>query len=141
MDAAECTRLSAYLGALLGASSLTVKSKSSDEGDVLIGGKRVASLLRDEDEGELSYSISLAVARAPGAKKTAAIDGAERVRLQNVLRETLSAPNLAVRERPRKVDSAEVYVGDEFIGTVSADEDEGQVLTISVLDIDLEDEG
>lgn len=139
MDAAECTRLGAYLSTLLGAPSITVKSAGPDEGEVLIGGKRVADLLRDEDEGELSYSISLAVARAAGAKKNAPIDEAERLRLQNVLRETLSAAKLEVRARPRKADSAEVYVGEEFIGTISADEDEGQVLTISVLDIDLEE--
>jgi hypothetical protein len=31
-------------------------------------------------------------------------------------------------------------VHDEFVGTVSVDEDEGQVLTMSILDIDLEGE-
>lgn len=140
MDAAECTRLGAYLSDLLGAPSVAVKSTSDDEGDLLIGGKRVAALLRDEDEGELSYSISLAVPRAPGAKKSAPIDAAERMRLQGVLRETLGAAQLEVRARPRKEDSAEVYVGDEFVGTISADVDEGQVLTMTVLDIDLEEE-
>jgi hypothetical protein len=44
-----------------------------------------------------------------------------------------------VRARPRKTDSAEVYVHDEFIGTLSADVDEGYYLTMSVLDIDLEE--
>jgi hypothetical protein len=33
-----------------------------------------------------------------------------------------------------------VYVHDEFVGTLSADVDEGQVLTMSILDIDLEGE-
>ena len=56
------------------------------------------------------------------------------------LRQKLHAADLDVRARPRKTDSAEVYVHDEFVGTVSADEDEGQVLTMSVLDIDLEGE-
>ena len=52
----------------------------------------------------------------------------------------LHAADLDVRARPRKTDSAEVYVHDEFVGTVSADEDEGQVLTMSILDIDLDGE-
>lgn len=140
MNPAECTRLGAYLSKLLGSPTVSVVSKSADEADVLIDGNRVADLLRDEDEGELSYSISLAVPRAPGAKKNAPIDDAERVRLQTALRQVLHAADLDVRARPRKTDSAEVYVHDEFVGTVSVDEDEGQVLTMSILDIDLEGE-
>ncbi|GIK48703.1 MAG: DUF3126 family protein [Hyphomonadaceae bacterium] len=140
MNAAECTRLGAYLSKLLGSPTVSVVSKGADEADLLVDGKRVADLLRDEDEGELSYSISLAVPRAPGARKNAPIDDAERVRLQGALRQLLHAADLDVRARPRKTDSAEVYVHDEFIGTVSADEDEGQVLTMSILDIDLDGE-
>ena len=140
MNAAECTRLGAYLSKLLGSPTVSVVSKGADEADVLVDGKRVADLLRDEDEGELSYSISLAVPRAAGAKKNAPIDDAERLRLQAALRTLLHAVDLDVRARPRKTDSAEVYVHDEFVGTISVDEDEGQVLTMSILDIDLEGE-
>jgi len=140
VNAAECTRLGAYLSKLLGSPTVSVVSKGADEANVLVDGKVVAQLLRDDEEGELSYSISLAVPRAPGAKKNAPIDDAERVRLQGALRQVLHAADLDVRARPRKTDSAEVYVHDEFVGTVSADEDEGQVLTMSILDIDLEGE-
>ena len=140
MNAAECTRLGAYLSKLLGSPTVSVVSKSGDEADVLVDGKRVAGLLRDDEEGELSYSIGLTVPPAPGAKKGAPIDDAERARLQGALRQVLHAADLDVRARPRKTDSAEVYVHDEFVGTVSVDEDEGQVLTMSILDIDLEGE-
>ena len=61
MNAAECTRLGAYLSKLLGSPTVSVVSKSAEEADVLVDGKRVAGLLRDEDEGELSYSIGLTV--------------------------------------------------------------------------------
>lgn len=140
MNAAECTRLGAYLSKLLGSPTVSVVSKGADEADVLVDGKRIADLLRDDEEGELSYAISLAIPRAPGAKKNAPIDEAERARLQAALRQVLHAADLDVRARPRKTDSAEVYVHDEFVGTVSADEDEGQVLTMSILDIDLNGE-
>lgn len=140
MNAAECTRLGAYLSKLLGSPTVSVVSKSADDADVLVNGKAVAELVRDDEEGELSYAISLAVPRAAGAKKNAPIDDAERVRLQGVLRTLLHAADLDVRARPRKTDSAEVYVHDEFVGTISADEDEGQVLTMSILDIDLDGE-
>jgi hypothetical protein len=140
LNAAECTRLGAYLSKLLGSPTVSVVSKNADEANVLVDGERVAGLLRDEDEGELSYAIGLALPRKAGSKKDAPIDDAERSRLQMLLRQKLHAADLDVRARPRKTDSAEVYVHDEFIGTISADEDEGQVLTISILDIDLEDE-
>ena len=86
--------------------------------------ERVASLGRGDDPF------------APGAP----IDDAERARLQAALRTTLHAVDLDVRARPRKTDSAEVYVHDEFVGTVSVDEDEGQVLTMSILEMDLDGE-
>jgi hypothetical protein len=117
-----------------------VVSKGADEADVLVDGDRVADLLRDEEEGELSYAISLTLPRKAGSKKDAPIDDAERSRLQMLLRQKLHAADLDVRARPRKTDSAEVYVHDEFVGTISADIDEGQVLTMSILDIDLEGE-
>lgn len=140
MNAAECTRLGAYLSKLWGSPTVSIVSRGKEEADVLVDGAKVADLLRDEDEGELSYSISLAVPRAAGAKKNAPIDDAERARLQTALRQLLHAADLDVRARPRKTDSAEVYVHDEFVGTVSVDEDEGQVLTMTVLDIDLDGE-
>ncbi len=140
MNAAECTRLGAYLSKLLGSPTVSVVSRSADEADVLVDGERVADLLRDDEEGELSYAISLALPRKAGAKKDAPIDDAERSRLQMLLRQKLHAADLDVRARPRKTDSAEVYVHDEFVGTISADEDEGQVLTMSILEIDLNGE-
>ncbi|QGZ94747.1 DUF3126 family protein [Terricaulis silvestris] len=140
MNAAECTRLGAYLSKLLGSPTVSVVSKSAEEANVLVDGKNIATLIRDEDEGELSYALSLAVRPAPGVKKNAPIDDAERARLQTELRTVLHAADLDVRARPRKTDSAEVYVHDEFVGTVSVDEDDGQVLTMSILDIDLDGE-
>ncbi len=139
MNATECTRLGAYLSKLLGSPTVSVVARGREGGALLVDGDAVADLIRDDDEGELSYAISLAIARAPGAKKNAPIDDGERLRLQGVLRQKLHAAELDVRARPRKTDSAEVYVHGEFVGTISADEDEGQVLTMSILEIDLED--
>lgn len=138
MDQAEISQLNAYLGRVLASPTATVRARKGDEADVLIDGAPVAELIRDEDEGELSYSISMAIAPAPGAKKGAPITDPERARLQAVMRERLRSATLEVRARPRKTDSVEVYVGDEFIGTISADVDAGYFWTMSILDIDLE---
>ena len=52
-----------------------------------------------------------------------------------------AAPTITVRKRPQKDDSAEVYIGDEFIGVISKDEEEGELsyhFSMAILDIDLE---
>lgn len=47
-------------------------------------------------------------------------------------------PNMDVKARPRKEDSAEVYVGDEFIGLVYKDEEDGDYnFSMAILDMDL----
>jgi len=47
-------------------------------------------------------------------------------------------PKLMVKARPRKEDSAEVYVGEEFLGIVFKDEDDGDYnFSMAILDIDL----
>ncbi|WP_136656959.1 DUF3126 family protein [Nitratireductor sp. XY-223] len=51
-------------------------------------------------------------------------------------------PNMAVRARPRKDDSAEVYIGDEFLGVLFRDDEDGDLsfnFSMAILDIDLDD--
>lgn len=48
--------------------------------------------------------------------------------------------SLVVKARPRKDDSAEVYLEDEFLGVIYKDEDEGELsynFSMAILDIDL----
>jgi hypothetical protein len=47
---------------------------------------------------------------------------------------------LIVKARPRKDDSAEVYLVDEFLGVIYKDEEEGELsynFSMAILDIDL----
>ncbi|CAH0340600.1 MULTISPECIES: DUF3126 family protein [unclassified Rhizobium] len=49
-------------------------------------------------------------------------------------------PSMVVKARPRKDDSAEVYVGDEFLGVVFKDEEDGDLsynFSMAILDVDL----
>ena len=51
-------------------------------------------------------------------------------------------PNMQVRARPRKDDSAEVYIGDEFLGVLFRDDEDGDLsfnFSMAILDIDLDD--
>ncbi|SMC67027.1 DUF3126 family protein [Rhizobium sp. RU36D] len=47
---------------------------------------------------------------------------------------------MVVKARPRKDDSAEVYMGDEFLGVVFKDEEDGDLsynFSMAILDVDL----
>jgi Protein of unknown function (DUF3126) len=49
---------------------------------------------------------------------------------------------VSVRARPKIKDSAEVYVGEEFVGTLTRDEEEGELcyqFQMAILELDLED--
>jgi hypothetical protein len=68
------------------------------------------------------------------------MDPTEIGRLQLYLRTKFGLPNLSVRGRANKDDSAEVYIGDEFIGVIFRDDEDGEVsfdFNMAILDIDL----
>ncbi|WP_316859900.1 DUF3126 family protein [uncultured Cohaesibacter sp.] len=70
------------------------------------------------------------------------MDKTELAKLQAFMRKTLQSPNLEVRLRPRKNDSAEVYIGDEFVGVLFRDEEDGDLsynFSMAILDYDLEE--
>jgi hypothetical protein len=49
---------------------------------------------------------------------------------------------LVIKARPAKDDSAEVYLGDEFIGIVFRDDEDGDLsynFSMAILDVDLDD--
>ncbi|PTW61654.1 uncharacterized protein DUF3126 [Breoghania corrubedonensis] len=62
-------------------------------------------------------------------------------KLEAYLKKTFNVPALQVRARPRKDDSAEVYIGEEFIGVLyrdDEDEDLSYNFQMAILEIDLE---
>lgn len=66
----------------------------------------------------------------------------ELAKLQAYLRQTFANPGIEVKARPRKDDSCEVYLADEFIGVIyvdDEDEDRSYNFQMAILDIDLDD--
>jgi hypothetical protein len=69
------------------------------------------------------------------------VDKAELQKVEQYLRQTFSNAAIKVQARPKKTDSAEVYIGDEFIGIVFLDDEDGDrsySFTMSILDTDLD---
>lgn len=66
----------------------------------------------------------------------------EIIKLQKYLQKTFGNKDIDVRPRPKQDDSVELYIGEEFMGLIYTDEDEGEksyMVQISILDIDLDE--
>jgi hypothetical protein len=69
------------------------------------------------------------------------VDRKEILKLEAFFRKRFNLPSIVVKQRPQKDDSAEVYIGDEFVGVVFRDDEDGDLsynFTMAILDIDLE---
>ena len=66
----------------------------------------------------------------------------EILKLENYLQKTFRLGDIQVRQRPQKDDSAEVYIGDEFIGILFRDDededDKASQFQMAILDFDLQ---
>ncbi|MFO1169532.1 MAG: DUF3126 family protein [Hyphomicrobiaceae bacterium] len=65
----------------------------------------------------------------------------EIVRLEKYLRKTFRLEAIEVRQRPKKDDSAEVYIGDEFIGIMFRDDEDDELsyqFQMAILGYDLD---
>jgi len=65
----------------------------------------------------------------------------ERAKVEAHLRARFGNAKIEVRSRPRKTDSAEVYIGDEFAGVLSRDDEDGDLcyhFAMTILEVDLE---
>jgi hypothetical protein len=64
----------------------------------------------------------------------------EMNRIQTYLRKTFNNQELDVRARPKKKDSAEVYIGEEFVGVLYRDDEDGELsyqFQMAILELDL----
>ena len=62
-------------------------------------------------------------------------------KLEAYFKRTFQNPTLQVRARPQKKDSCELYVGEEFLGIIFRDDEDGDLsynFSMAVLDIDLD---
>jgi hypothetical protein len=66
----------------------------------------------------------------------------EIIKLQNYLQRKFNNRNIDVRPRGKLSDSVEVFVGEESIGLIHVDDEDGDrsyMFSMSILDIDLEE--
>ena len=64
----------------------------------------------------------------------------ELKKVETYLRRLFANDTIRVKARPRKDDSAEVFVGEEFIGVIYRDDEDEELsynFSMAILDIDL----
>ena len=68
------------------------------------------------------------------------MDDRDVKKIEGHLRRTFANSALALKARPKQKDSAEVYIGEEFVGVVYQDEDEDGsfMFEMAILSEDLE---
>ncbi len=62
-------------------------------------------------------------------------------KLEKFFQRRFKMPIIEVRQRPSKDDSAELFIGDEFIGVIYRDDEDGDTsynFNMAILDIDLD---
>ena len=70
------------------------------------------------------------------------MDKTELAKVERYLRRTFSNHSIRVVARPKKEDSAEVYIGEEFVGVLFLDDEEGDRsynFSMAILDSDIEE--
>ncbi len=63
-------------------------------------------------------------------------------KVERYLRQTFANHAILIVSRPKKDDSAEVYIGEEFVGVLFVDDEDGDRsfnFTMAILDTDLDD--
>jgi hypothetical protein len=69
------------------------------------------------------------------------LDKQEITKLQAYMRLKFKLPEIKIVARPKKKDSAEVFIGDEFIGVMYRDDEDGEVswnFQMAILEMDLD---
>jgi hypothetical protein len=132
----EIKQLDAYLKKLFGNAQIRVVPKTADSAEIFIGEDDAGELTVDDEEGERSYNFRMVIqlGQDPSIQPVPALNAYLRRKFDN--------ENLRVVTRPKKMDSLELYMGEEFIGVLFVENEKGRrsyILELPILDVDLVD--
>jgi hypothetical protein len=136
LDVQEIKKLDAYLKKLFGNAHFRVVPKKQDSAEIYVGEDDVGELTVDDEEGERSYNLRMVIqlGRDPNIQPVPALNA--------YLRRKLGNESIRVVTRPKKTDSLEAYLGEEFLGVLFAENEKGQrsyIFELPILDVDLGD--
>lgn len=134
MTPQEISKLQGYLRRVFGSRALEVRARpQKDEAELFVSGKPLAGIVVDDEDGDRCYLVEWSIREKPQP-----LSLQEMVRIQTFMRDRLGAKTLSVRARGRLKDSAEVFIGEESIGTLTVGPDAYE-FEMAILDIDLDE--
>jgi hypothetical protein len=140
LDIEEVKKLDAYLKRLFGNARIRVVPKKADTADVFVGEERIGALALDDDEDdeERSYNFEMKITMGDAASSPPDIK-----KLDAYLKRKFDNDRIRVVPRLKKKDSAEVYVGQEYIGVLFFDEKDARssFFELPILAVDLDEPG
>ena len=136
MEVKEVRQLDAYLKKLFGNNTIRVVPKTDESAEIFVGADDAGELTVTEEEGERSYNFRMVIqiGQDPSIQPVPALNAYLRRKFDN--------DNIRVVTRPKKMDSLEVYMGEEFIGVLFVENERGRrsyILELPILDVDLVD--
>ncbi len=138
MDVAEIQKLDSYLKRLFGSPRIRVvpRPQRDDYAEVMLGDESFGRIVVDDEDDERSYNFEKSIQLPDG--KITKLDNETVAKLNLYLKKQIGE-KWSVRKRPTKTDSADLHIGDEFVGVLFADADDGAVaLEMAILEQDLE---
>jgi hypothetical protein len=135
VDVQEVKKLDAYLKRQFGNTRIRLVPKTADSADVFVGEERIGGLLVDDEDDERSYNFEMKIILGEPASVKALIP------LETYLRRKFDNERIRVVARPRKMDSVEVCIGEDYLGIVFFDEKDPRscYFELPILDFDLEE--
>jgi Protein of unknown function (DUF3126) len=140
VDVQEVRKLDAYLKRLFANARIRVVPKKDASADVFVGQEQVGALQLDDDEDddERSYIFEMKITLGDASTKVPDIK-----QLDAYLKRKFDNERIRVVPRLRKKDSAEVYIGNEYIGVLFFDEKDARssYFELPILAVDLDEPG
>ena len=138
MDVQEVRKLDSYLKKLFGNQKVRVVPKTYDTAEVYVGDDDAGELNLDDEDGDKSYNFRMViqVGQDPSMQPIPTLNAYLRSKFEN--------DKIRVVARPKKTDSLEAYIGEEFLGVLFLENEKGRksyIFELPILDIDLVDAG
>ena len=136
MDLSEVRKLDAYLKKLFGNAFIRVVPRPGDSAEVFVGEDDLGELTIDDEEGDRSFNLRMViqVGSDPSIQPVPTLNAYLRRKFDN--------ENIRVVVRPKKTDSLEVYIGEEFLGVLFVEFEKGRksyIFELPILDVYLVD--
>ena len=135
MDVTEVKKLDTYLRKLFGNTNIRVVPKKGDTAEIFIGEDDLGVLTVDDEDGDRSYNFRMViqVSNDPSFQPVPTLTTYLRAKFDN--------EKIRVVTRPKKTDSLEAYIDEEFLGVLFLENEKGRrsyIFELPILDVDLD---